>query len=314
MTIGDFHIGASSKVAGIVHQQSLRDLAGAPAGASAQATEAPPSLRLVAGASADGSATDNILAKPRLRLEHVTINYGRSRPAVDDVSLSIGAGEFVALLGPSGCGKSTLLNVFAGFRSPDRGRVLLDEQPHLGPSARCGIVFQKHALFPWMSVIENVAFGPRRLGLDRPLERAHALLDLVGLKDVAHAWPSSLSGGMQQRVGIARALATRPPVLLMDEPFGALDAQTRSLMQEELLAIWDKLKPTVVFVTHDIEEALFLADRVIVMESLPGRIAREISIPFPRPRAHAIMDQPAFIERRREIADVIRIEARKAFR
>jgi NitT/TauT family transport system ATP-binding protein len=163
-------------------------------------------------------------------------------------------------------------------------------------------------------VLENVAFGPRRLGLADPLGIARRLLDMVGLSEVADAWPASLSGGMQQRVGIARALATRPPVLLMDEPFGALDAQTRSLMQEELLSIWDKLRPTVVFVTHDIEEAILLADRVVVMETHPGRIAREIPIAFPRSRAPDIVDQPAFIEQRREIADIIRVEARKSFR
>ncbi|MBX9647136.1 MAG: ABC transporter ATP-binding protein [Xanthobacteraceae bacterium] len=253
--------------------------------------------------------------KPRLRLDHVTVHFGkRERPAISDVSLSIAAGEFVALLGPSGCGKSTLLNIFAGFRAPSAGRVYLDETPHRGPSAQCGVVFQKHSLFPWMSVIENVAFGPRRLGLRDPLGIARDLLDMVGLADVAHAWPSSLSGGMQQRVGIARALATRPPVLLMDEPFGALDAQTRSLMQEELLAIWERLRPTVVFVTHDIEEAILLADKVVVMETLPGHIAREISVPFPRPRALDVVSHPDFVELRREIADVIRTEARKVFR
>lgn len=272
-------------------------------------------LHVVTSVAAERDVAKPAPATPRLRLDHVTIDFGkRGRPAVDDVSLSIAPGEFVALLGPSGCGKSTLLNVFAGFRAPTRGRVFLDERPHTGPSAQCGVVFQKHSLFPWMSVIENVAFGPRRLGLANPLAIARELLEMVGLADVADAWPSSLSGGMQQRVGIARALATRPPVLLMDEPFGALDAQTRSLMQEELLAIWDRLRPTVVFVTHDIEEAIFLADRVVVMETLPGRIAREIPIPFPRPRAAEIVDQPAFIERRREIADIIRAEARKVFR
>jgi NitT/TauT family transport system ATP-binding protein len=254
-------------------------------------------------------------AVPRLRLNRVTVDFGgRQRAAVEDITLSIAPGEFVALLGPSGCGKSTLLNVFAGFRAPTSGQVYLDGQPLTGPSAKCGVVFQKHSLFPWMTVLENVAFGPRRLGLPDPKGVARTLLDTVGLGDVADAWPSSLSGGMQQRVGIARALATRPPVLLMDEPFGALDAQTRTLMQEELLSIWDKLKPTVVFVTHDIEEALFLADRVVVMQALPGRIASEIDVPFARPRAAEVMDEPAFIERRREIADIIRVEARKSFR
>ena len=251
---------------------------------------------------------------PRLRLQGVTVSFdGRQQSAVDDVSLSIAPGEFVALLGPSGCGKSTLLNVFAGFRAPSSGKAFLDGQPLTGPSAKCGVVFQKHSLFPWMTVLENVAFGPRRLGLPDPRGIARELLDTVGLGNVANSWPSSLSGGMQQRVGIARALATRPPVLLMDEPFGALDAQTRALMQEELLSIWDKLRPTVVFVTHDIEEAIFLADRVVVMQALPGRIAREFQIPFDRPRSPEVMDEPAFIERRREIADIIRVEARKSF-
>lgn len=273
-----------------------------------------PALHLVEGVQ-QASRAESQDVTPRLRLDGVTVRFdGRQQSAVDDVSLSIAPGEFVALLGPSGCGKSTLLNVFAGFRAPSSGKVYLDGQPLDGPSAKCGVVFQKHSLFPWMTVLENVAFGPRRLGLPDPRGIARELLDTVGLGDVANSWPASLSGGMQQRVGIARALATRPPVLLMDEPFGALDAQTRALMQEELLSIWDKLRPTVVFVTHDIEEAIFLADRVVVMQALPGRIAREFHIPFDRPRAPEVMDEPAFIERRREIADIIRVEARKSFR
>lgn len=256
----------------------------------------------------------NDAAVARLLLDDVTVDFGRKFAAVENVSLSIAAGEFVALLGPSGCGKSTLLNVLAGFQPTSNGRAYLDGELLIGPSAKCGVVFQKHSLFPWMTALENVAFGPRRLGLPDPGAIARDLLDSVGLADVANAWPSSLSGGMQQRVGIARALATRPPVLLMDEPFGALDAQTRSLMQEELLSIWDNLRPTVVFVTHDIEEAIFLADRVVVMQALPGKIAREFAVPFARPRAPEIMDEPTFIELRREIADIIRIEARKSFR
>ena len=261
----------------------------------------------------DDAAT--IEATPRLHLDNVTVRFNaRAITAVEDVSLSIGPGDFVALLGPSGCGKSTLLNVMAGFCPPTRGTVYLDGEPLSAPSAKCGVVFQKHSLFPWMTALDNVAFGPRRLGMPDPRRIAQELLNTVGLGAVANAWPSSLSGGMQQRVGIARALATRPPVLLMDEPFGALDAQTRSLMQEELLSIWDRFRPTVVFVTHDIEEAIFLADRVVVMQAFPGRIAQEFAIPFPRPRATDIMDDAKFIERRREIADIIRTEARKSFR
>jgi NitT/TauT family transport system ATP-binding protein len=283
-----------------------------PAGASSAIA---PQLHVIDGRPLGRVSDKPQTIVPRLRLDGVTVDFGARRiSAVEDISLSIAPGEFVALLGPSGCGKSTLLNVLAGFQPPSNGHAYLDGQPLLGPSAQCGVVFQKHSLFPWMTVLDNVAFGPRRLGLPDPLAIARALLDSVGLADVAGAWPSSLSGGMQQRVGIARALATRPPVLLMDEPFGALDAQTRTLMQEELLSIWDRLRPTVVFVTHDIEEAIFLADRVVVMQALPGRVAREFSVPFDRPRAAEIMDAPAFIEVRREIADIIRVEARKSFR
>jgi NitT/TauT family transport system ATP-binding protein len=272
-------------------------------------------LHLVQEDVATDSLRKPLSSRPRLRVEGVTVDFASGKgPAVENLSLAIGAGEFVALLGPSGCGKSTLLNVFAGFRTPTQGQVFLNEEPHWGPSAKCGVVFQKHSLFPWMTVLENVAFGPRRLRLPNPKAIALELLETVGLGDVANAWPSSLSGGMQQRVGIARALATRPPVLLMDEPFGALDAQTRVLMHEELLSIWGTQRPTVVFVTHDIEEAIFLADRVVVMQSRPGRIAREIQVPFARPRAVDVMDEATFIELRREIADIIRIEARKSFR
>jgi NitT/TauT family transport system ATP-binding protein len=252
-----------------------------------------------------------------LELDRVSLFFrqgGRSVCAVREASLSIAPGEFVALLGPSGCGKSTLLNVLAGFLRPSGGRVLLDGEVHQAPSPRCGVVFQKHSLFPWMSVLDNVAFGPQQLGLDQPKAIAGRMLEMVGLADVADAWPATLSGGMQQRVGIARALVTRPPVLLMDEPFGALDAQTRTLMQEELLAIWNKLRPTVVFVTHDIEEAIFLADRVVVMETLPGAIAATFAIELPRPRSRSVLDDPQFIAHRQRIGALIRRESEKVFR
>ncbi len=234
--------------------------------------------------------------------------------ALDNLDIEIAPGEFLALLGPSGCGKSTLLNLIAGILKPTSGTLLVDGAPIKGPNPGCGIVFQHHSLFPWMSVIENVAFGPRMLGHGDPKATARTFLALVGLEKQAKAWPSSLSGGMQQRVGIARALATYPPVLLMDEPFGALDAQTRSIMQEELLKIWSQFKTTVVFVTHDIEEAIFLADRVVVMKTLPGGIKREVNIEMPRPRNPAVIKSELFNAYRGEIFELIREETLKVFR
>jgi NitT/TauT family transport system ATP-binding protein len=251
-----------------------------------------------------------------LRLHSVSVDFrraGQTITALEQISLQVAAGEFLALLGPSGCGKSTLLNVLAGFRAPDRGAVFLDGRPHTHPTPRCGVIFQKHALFPWMTVLDNVAFGPRRLGFKDADAIARRMLGMVGLSTVADAWPSTLSGGMQQRVAIARALATRPSVLLMDEPFGALDAQTRGLMQAELLSIWMHFRPTVVFVTHDIEEAVYLADRVVVMRTLPGSIGAEFEITLPRPRPPSVMESSRFLEYRRAIADIIRDEARKVF-
>jgi len=234
--------------------------------------------------------------------------------ALDRVDIHIKSGEFVALLGPSGCGKSTLLNLIAGILKPSTGSLTIDEKPVDGPNPGCGIVFQHHSLFPWMSVLENVAFGPRMLGKSDPVGTARTLLALVGLEKHEKAWPTSLSGGMQQRVGIARALAIYPPVLLMDEPFGALDAQTRVMMQEELLKIWSQFNTTVVFVTHDLEEAIFLADRVVVMKTLPGGLKHEVVIDLPRPRAPAIIKSERFNAYRSEIFEIIRDETLKAFR
>jgi NitT/TauT family transport system ATP-binding protein len=262
---------------------------------------------------------DQLTIVPRgasIELNYVSVFFrraGEDVTAVLDVCLKVAPGEFVALLGPSGCGKSTLLNVLAGFRPPDSGAVLLNSKLHHAPTPLCGVVFQKHALFPWMSVLDNVAFGPRQLGFADPEGLARKMLEMVGLASVAGAWPSTLSGGMQQRVGIARALATRPPVLLMDEPFGALDAQTRGLMQAELLNIWMHFRPTLVFVTHDIDEAIFLADRVVVMRTLPGTIGAEFEIALPRPRDPAVMESGQFLTYRRAIAGIIRDEARKVF-
>ena len=234
--------------------------------------------------------------------------------ALDDLDIDVSPGEFVALLGPSGCGKSTLLNLVAGILKPSSGSVTVDGKPVKGPNPDCGIVFQNHSLFPWMSVLENVAFGPRMLGHADPIATARTFLSLVGLEKQAPAWPTSLSGGMQQRVGIARALATYPPVLLMDEPFGALDAQTRSIMQEELLKIWSQFKTTVIFVTHDIDEAIFLADRVVVMRTLPGGIKREVRVELPRPREPSMIKSDTFNRYRGEIFELIREETLKVFR
>jgi NitT/TauT family transport system ATP-binding protein len=276
-----------------------------------------PNLKLFHGAcsSISGSAPATKHGSS-LKLDQVSVYFtraGRDITAVRAISLDIKPGEFVALLGPSGCGKSTLLNVLAGFRRPDEGEVYLSGKPLRAPTPQCGVVFQKHALFPWMSVLDNVAFGPRRQGVPAAEAVARRMLDMVGLSGVADAWPSTLSGGMQQRVGLARALATNPPVLLMDEPFGALDAQTRTLMQAELLRIWTHFRPTLVFVTHDIEEAVFLADRVIVMRTLPGMIGAEFEIAIPRPRDLSVMANNRFLAYRTAIAEIIRDEARKVF-
>jgi NitT/TauT family transport system ATP-binding protein len=233
--------------------------------------------------------------------------------ALDEMDIDIRSGEFLALLGPSGCGKSTLLNLFAGILRPTSGHIAIDDKPVGGPNPGVGIVFQHHSLFPWMTVLDNVAFGPKMLGRSDPIGTARTFLALVGLEKFERAWPSSLSGGMQQRVGIARALATYPPVLLMDEPFGALDAQTRSIMQEELLKLWGQFNSTVVFVTHDIEEAIFLADRVIVMKTMPGGIKTEVPIDLPRPRSHELIKSDLFNRYRGEIFELIREETLKAF-
>ena len=232
---------------------------------------------------------------------------------LDELDIEVRAGEFLALLGPSGCGKSTLLNLFAGILKPTSGQILIDDKAVVGPNSGVGIVFQHHSLFPWMTVLENVAFGPKMLGRGDPIGTARTFLALVGLEKFEKAWPSSLSGGMQQRVGIARALATYPPVLLMDEPFGALDAQTRTIMQEELLKLWAQFNSTVVFVTHDIEEAIFLADRVIVMKTMPGGIKVEVPIDLPRPRTHDLIKSDLFNRYRGQIFELIREETLKVF-
>ncbi|MCL6552312.1 MAG: ABC transporter ATP-binding protein [Firmicutes bacterium] len=218
--------------------------------------------------------------------------------ALDDVSLEVHANEFVAVVGRSGCGKTTLLNLIAGFLSPTRGEVRVDGRRVEGPGPDRGMVFQHAALFPWLTALENVEFGPRNQGVPRRERRALALelLDLVRLRGFEHKYPRELSGGMKQRVAIARALATDPEILLMDEPFGALDELTRAEMQDELLRIWEARRKTVVFVTHSIMEAIYLSDRVVVLSPHPGRVRQEVPIRLPRPRQRASREFMAYYE------------------
>ena len=238
-----------------------------------------------------------------------TYNGQREVRALEDVSLKVDEGEFVALLGPSGCGKSTLLNVLAGFEQISKGKLLFDGTTIDKPGPDRGVVFQEAALFPWLTVWQNVIFGPQVQGMARSEyeARARQLLDLVGLSAFADALPVQLSGGMRQRVGIARVLVMNPRALLMDEPFGALDAQTRLSMQQLLLDVWQKLNTTVLFVTHDIDEAILLSDRICVMSARPGRIIKTIPIELARPRSIASLTSPEFVAYKAEIMADIRI-------
>ncbi|KAF1046015.1 ABC transporter ATP-binding protein [Xylophilus sp.] len=239
----------------------------------------------------------------------------RTGPGVlEDVSLQIADGEFAVLLGPSGCGKSTILNLVAGFERPRTGRVLAGGQPVAGPDPSRGVVFQQPLLYPWLTVLENVTFGPRMNGRPQAdyLRQARELLQLVGLARQEDAYPWQLSGGMRQRVALARAWIMRPAVLLMDEPFGALDAQTRALMQELLLDIWSRDRTTVLFVTHDVDEALLLGTRVLAMSARPGRIVEDLRLPFGYPRdAEALLEDPAYGPLKRQVLHRVREEARR---
>jgi NitT/TauT family transport system ATP-binding protein len=254
----------------------------------------------------------------RILIDRLTASFGRGadrHTAVARTSLEIAPGEFVSLVGPSGCGKSTLLNCVAGYVMPSEGCVTVDGVPVAKPGPDRGMVFQQYSLFPWKTILENVAFGPRIAGKGdaQAVAVARTLLGMVGLSRFAKRYPGELSGGMQQRVGIARALANYPSVLLMDEPFGALDAQTRLMMQENLLRIWSEFRITVLFVTHDVDEALFLADRVLVMSAGPGRIIADLPVPLPRPRKPEIETEDAFIRLKRQCLEKIRAESLKAF-
>ncbi|MDI3566133.1 ABC transporter ATP-binding protein [Bradyrhizobium sp. Arg816] len=247
----------------------------------------------------------------RIDFADVSISLGSGGDAFEAVSgldVAIAPGELVCILGPSGCGKSTLLGALAGHLPITAGRLTVDGQQVQSPSPDRGMVFQQHTLFPWKRVRDNVAFGPKMRGLARR-ERdraADAILKLVGLSGFEAFYPAQLSGGMQQRVEIARVLINQPRVLLMDEPFSALDAQTRGMMQEVLLDIWSKIPTTTVFVTHDIDEALFLADRIVVMSARPGRVIEDVVLPFARPRSHDLVTEPEFVRLKRHVMQLLR--------
>ena len=257
------------------------------------------------------------MAEPQIVIRDVQHLYrppsGKPVLALEDVSIDVQPREFLALLGPSGCGKSTLLYLLGGFLPVEKGSIHVEGKPVAAPGPDRGIVFQHFALFPWKTVRANVLYGLERMGLAREEreKRAQSFIDLVGLNGFEDSFPSQLSGGMKQRTAIARTLAFDPKILLMDEPFGALDAQTRSLMQEELLRIWQRTPKTVIFVTHDVQEAVYLADRVAVMSARPGRIKAIVDTRFDKndPNIHKAQN---FVDKVDEIWNLVRIEAIKA--
>ncbi len=232
--------------------------------------------------------------------------------ALREVSFGVEEGQFVCVVGPSGCGKTTLLNILAGLETQDAGRVWLDGEEIVGPDASKGMIFQDYALFPWRTVLKNIEFGPELRG-QAAYERAalaQRYARLVGLEGFEHSYPHELSGGMRQRVAIARALANDPRLLLMDEPFGALDAQTRKMMQGELLRIWEQARKTIVFVTHSVIEAVYLADRVVVLTARPGQVKGIVDVPIPRPRSYR---EGEYLRVRERVLDLVDEEVQKAF-
>ncbi len=236
--------------------------------------------------------------------------HGQSTLALQATDLAVAENDFITILGPSGCGKSTLLRIVAGLETQSEGEVLLDGARITGAGADRGMVFQSYTLFPWLTVLDNVCFGLRERGLPREeqLAIAHDFIAKVGLKGFANHFPKQLSGGMQQRTALARALANNPRMLLMDEPFGALDHQTRELMQELLLGLWEQQRKTVLFVTHDIDEAVFMASRVVVMSARPGRIKLDRPVPLAHPRHYSVKTSAAFSELKAELTEAVREE------
>jgi NitT/TauT family transport system ATP-binding protein len=253
-----------------------------------------------------------------IRIERLGKTYrGQAAPALQEIDLAVAEGEFVALVGASGCGKSTLLRLIAGLEAPSLGRVCLDGRPVMGPGADRAVVFQDYSLYPWLNVLENVRFcrslrahtrDASESEVNAAVERAYALLELMGLDEVRTRYPNQLSGGMRQRVAIARALMAQPRVLLMDEPFGALDAQTREVMHELILRLVEIERSTIVFVTHDVEEAVYLADRVVVLAPQPGRIdsIHPVVLPPPGARHPDLKLAPDFLHQKKTVLDRIR--------
>jgi NitT/TauT family transport system ATP-binding protein len=245
-----------------------------------------------------------------IRLRNVNIHFGEGKTAVQalrGIDLDVGAGELVSVLGPSGCGKSTIIGAVAGFTRVSSGALEVDGQPVRAPGPDRGVVFQQHTLFPWKTVLENVAFGLKMRGIGKQ-ERtgaAREILAHVGLSEFLEHYPHQLSGGMQQRVNLARVLINRPRVILMDEPFCSLDAQTRLQMQQMLLRLWHEFHMTVVFVTHDVDEAVFLSDRVVVLSRRPGMVKAELAVNLPRPRTIELLTRPDFMDIKREALDLL---------
>jgi len=255
---------------------------------------------------------------PLLSIQGVSRTFvspkGQTTQALLPVDFDVAENDFVTILGPSGCGKSTMLRIVAGLDHPTSGRVLLGGRPVEGPGADRGMVFQSYTLFPWLSIEQNIRFGLRERGMPeaQQKERAAYFIAKVGLRGFEQHFPKQLSGGMQQRTAIARALANDPKILLMDEPFGALDNQTRVLMQELLLGIWEAERKTVMFVTHDIDEAIFMANRVAVFSARPGRIKTELAVDLPHPRHYTIKTSPEFMDLKARLTEEIRAESMAA--
>ncbi len=249
-----------------------------------------------------------VIMETRNLFKEFPTSSGKNQIVLKDISFQVHQREFLSIIGPSGCGKSTLIRILAGLETATSGEILLDGKPVVAPGAERGMVFQKYTLFPWLTVCRNVMFGLESIGKDRDTAENIALqwLDIIGLARYADYYPGQLSGGMQQRVAIARALAPQPRVLLMDEPFGALDAQTRTQMQNYLLEVWRNIDITIIFVTHDLDEAVYLSDRILALKANPGEINELIEVPLPRPRRSRMLLEPEFLATREHIDKLIR--------